>query len=97
MIKKENVDNSIVYSDVLSYNGHQWNVLVREGGSVSVYAVIDVGHAVAVDDCAPVFWADGTANDLEKRFILLQEAAEHALLAMARVKAAIAAAESEEQ
>lgn len=94
-MKKEKVDDSIIYSEVLNYGGHWWDVLVREGGSVSIYAKTTGSHAVVVDDCAPVVWANGTADDLEKRFILMQEAAEHALRAIAQVKAAIAAAESE--
>ena len=90
-MKKENIDGSVVYDNVLEYQGRSWSVVQRTGGSVSVYTMMHGVCGVAIDDCAPVVWAKDTADALAEQFRLMREVADLALGAIERTKAAIEA------
>lgn len=92
MLKEDDSEfgDSVTYYDVFRAptEAADWNVLVRGDGSVSVYATQDAlpVHAVAIDSCPPVIWADGTAEMLEARFLLMREVAGIALRAIEETK-----------
>lgn len=51
-MKKEKIDGTTVYSGLYTdESGHTWNILIREGGTISLYATgPDIpGHGVAFD------------------------------------------------
>lgn len=91
IIEKES--GATIYPDLFTFGNLDWNVLVREGGTVSIYGTKPdwAVNAVAIDDCAPVVWADGTAEELEAKFRLMAEVASTALAAIERVKESEAA------
>ena len=51
MASREQVDGSSVYSDLCDWRGYAWHILVRAGGSVSLYGTRPElgGHAVLYD------------------------------------------------
>ena len=87
---KTTEDGAIIYSNLFKLGNLDWNVLVRAGGTVSIYGTQPgwSANAVTVDDCQPMVWASGTAEKLEAQFWLMREAADMALAAIERVKEA---------
>lgn len=51
MFSKETVDDAVVYSGLYEDGGYTWNLLIRSGGSVSLYATRpgEAVHHVAYD------------------------------------------------
>lgn len=86
---KKLIENDIViYGDLFTLGNLNWSVLVRAGGTVSIYGTQQGQscHAVAIDDCKPMVWASGTAEKLEEQFWLMREAADMALATIQRIK-----------
>lgn len=83
-------NGATVYSNLFTFGHFDWNVLVRASGTVSIYGTQPDWpvNVVAVDDCAPVVWTHGAAEELESRFQLMAEVANAAMAAIRRVKEA---------
>lgn len=86
-------DDATIYSNLFTFSGFDWNVLIRASGTVSIYGTQSnwSGNVVTIDDCKPMVWASGTAEKLEAQFWLMREAADAALAAIERVKESEAA------
>jgi hypothetical protein len=85
-MKKEIVDGSTVYSDIFTDGEHTWNLLVREGGSISLYATsLGIYAHQVIYDTLDNLTPNSTAQHVIDRLAELSEVAESVKVLLAAV------------